>query len=439
MTQAQFGFMRRGRRRERLFKSIIAGLTLILVGAVVAAMPAGRNLSRWLATRAWWLAVRAVGLEPSRTEIDADWNRKREYDIRQARRTLPGTFAEYNPAQKRLLQFAGLDPEHVLVRTGNFDRTVLLPSTIFVADETGRSYRFRPNVRSIWVRNFPMKGQMKAYFPVLDQPGLSAIVDGTGASIVEGSVQTTNSWGLRGPEPDLPARWRGIVLGDSYMQGLFVADDETPTECLKRELATRLESSVEILNTGHLGYSPEQYYYTLVEYAARFPPQFVVVSVFANDFGEFREVLAGAGDWDEARYWLGRIHHYCRARGIVHLLVPAPWINQISGPRMQGHYPGKMANALESTGIEYLDPADDFADEELRLANEAALAGEAISGSPLFNGRIGDGHFSAAGCEVWARAVCKRMALLIETRLARKWTEALVRERDEPPWAGSSR
>ena len=167
---------------------------------------------------------------------------------------------------QRLLRFAGLDPEHALVRWGNFDRTVLLPSTVFEPDETGRSYRFRPNVRSIWVRNFPMKGPVKAYFQVPDKPEVAELVKGTGAQIVDGSTQTTNSWGLRGPEPDLKASWRGIVLGDSYMQGLFVGDHETPTECLKRDLKSRLGAPVEILNTGHLGYSPEQYYYSLVEY-----------------------------------------------------------------------------------------------------------------------------------------------------------------------------
>ena len=65
---------------------------------------------------------------------------------------------------QRLLRFAGLDPDHALVRWGNFDRTVLLPSTVFEADETGRSYRFRPNVRSIWVRNFPDEGAGQGLF-----------------------------------------------------------------------------------------------------------------------------------------------------------------------------------------------------------------------------------------------------------------------------------
>ena len=124
--------------------------------------------------------------------------------------TLAGTFAEYPPKLQRLLRYAGLDPDHALVRWGNFDRTVLLPSTVFEPDETGRSYRFRPNMRSIWVRNFPMRGPVKAYFQVPDGPELAEIVSGTTAQIVAGSTQTTNSWGLRGPEPDL----YGAVAGN---------------------------------------------------------------------------------------------------------------------------------------------------------------------------------------------------------------------------------
>ena len=316
---------------------------------------------------------------------------------------LPNTL---RPAQ-RLLEFAGLDPDHALVRWGNFDRTVLLPSTIFEADDSGRSYRFRPNVRSIWVRNFPMRGPVKAYFQALDSPELAGLVEGTGAVIVDGSVQTTNSWGLRGSEPDSTARWRGIVLGDSYMQGLFVDDRQTPAECLKRELKSRLSASVEILNTGHLGYSTEQYYFTLLEYAGRFPPHFVVISIFANDFGgNVEEVLQGRGDWQEGCYWLARIRAFCAARQLICLFVPAPWVNQLEGPQLSGFYPGMISNTLEATGTEYLDPITEFVDANLAATIKAERQGKPATASPLFNGRIGDGHFSRrarkSGRRQWA-------------------------------------
>src|SRR5262249_11953299 len=151
-------------------------------------------------------------------EIDSDWHRKRLHDIAGARAKLVSTIAEYNVSQQRLLRFAGMDSENVLLRWGNFDRTVMLPSTVFEPDESGRSYRLRPNLRSIWIHNFPTRGAVKAYFPIPDTPAAASVVQGTGAEIVAGSAQTTNSWGLRGPEPDLKAPWRGIALGDSYLQ-----------------------------------------------------------------------------------------------------------------------------------------------------------------------------------------------------------------------------
>jgi hypothetical protein len=416
MRQCVFAFVARAERLDRTFKRVIVLATIGSISFFLTVLSPGRYLSSWVAARARALAIQAIGLPPDRGEIDAGWQRKRLFDIEQSRGSLAGTFAQYSPAAQRLLQYAGLDPEHALVRWGNFDRTVLLPSTVFEPDQTGRSYRFKPNTRSIWIRNFPMKGPLKAYFPVPDTPALPEVVKGTTVQIVDGSIQTTNSWGLRGPEPDRSATWRGIVLGDSYMQGLFVGDQETPVECLKRDMKARLRGPVEILNTGHLGYSPEQYYYSLIEYAKRFPPRFVVVSLFANDFGEFQEVLQGRGDWEEGGYWLNLIWEFCYSRSIDCVIVPAPWVNQIEGPQMAGNYPGKISNILEASGPGYLDPIGDFANAQLAVSNNNKRLGLDSQASPLFNGRIGDGHFSARGCEVWASAVGRRVALLLEKR-----------------------
>jgi hypothetical protein len=415
LWQKALPFRARAERIDRRFKTVILVTTIALVTILLSALPTGRYAASWLAARARWLAIGALGRGPDRSEIDQDHQRKRRFDIEQATGKLQTTFAEYTPRLQKLLRYAGLDPEHVLIRWGNLNRTVLLPSTVFEAEDSRRWYRLRPNVRSIWVRNFPVKGDVKAYFPAPHTPELAALAQGTGAIIVEGSVQTTNSWGLRGPEPDLGSAWRGIILGDSYMQGLFVADQQTPSECLKRDLKTRLAASVEILNTGHLGYSPEQYYYTLLEYAPRFPPQFVVVSFFANDFGEVPEVLEGMGDWQESGYWLNQIDKYCQRQGIVCLFVPAPWLNQIEGPLRAGFYPGMAANTLDIAGPCYLDPMANFTNAHLVALSDSQRQRKPLAASPLFNGRIGDGHFSPQGCEVWARAVGRRLASLIET------------------------
>ena len=86
-------------------------------------------------------------------------------------------------------------------------------------------------------------------------------------------------------------------------------------------------------------------------------------------------------------------------------------------PANGGLLPWRVSNALESTGFEYLDPMDAFANAQLEASNEAQRHGTPLAGSPLFNGRIGDGHFSAIGSELWAETVGARLALMIEARL----------------------
>ncbi len=386
-VQRSFGFLERSQRLARRFKAAILLGTMLVIFATLAASSSGRNLAVWSATRSRWVVLQAIGLPLGREEIDADWQRRRLHDIEQTRGKLRSTYAEYEPPMRKLLDYAGLDPDHALLRWGNFDRTLYLPSTVFLSDDTGRSYRFRPNTRSIWVRNLRLKGGILAYFPIPVGPGLDRAVEGTDALVVASSVQTTNSWGLRGPEPDTEAPLRGIILGDSYMQGLFVGDNQTPSECLKRDLSRNLKTRVEILNTGHLGYSPEQEYYTLKEYGDRFHPRFVVLSLFANDFGDLFEVLEGKGDWDEGKYWLGQIAQYCRTKELICLTVPAPWVNQLDGPRKSGFYPGMISNILESASQSYLDPIEDFATELLQRTNQLRHEGKPTTPNPLFNGR----------------------------------------------------
>ena len=63
-----------------------------------------------------------------------------------------------------------------------------------------------------------------------------------------------------------------MVLGDSFMQAMFNSDTETPAVYLKRSLRSAWKVPISILNTGHIGYSPEQYYYSLCEYGDQCGP-----------------------------------------------------------------------------------------------------------------------------------------------------------------------
>jgi lysophospholipase L1-like esterase len=417
-----FRFLERSRHRERWFKGLIALSTCLVIALIVGMSPWGRYGTA--ASAAWGReAVRQVlGLPRPRSEVDESWSRYRQLGIEESGRALVGVFAEADPHYQRLMRYAGLDPGHGLLRWGNYDLTLLLPSTVFEADDQGRSYRLKPRTRSIWLRSLTIKSGVLMFFLVPDGPGLAEAMRGTPAVPVETSRQMTNSWGLRGPEPDLDAPLRGIVLGDSFMQGMFIGDDETPPECLRRYLQGELKTRVSILNTGVMGYSPEQYYHSLMAFADKFRPDFVVVSFFTNDFGDLHKVpTQGIGDWEEGKYWLEKIVEYCRAHQWPHVIVPAPYQPSMFSKRRSGHYPGMISNILEVNGLMFLDPTDDFIDAHLEAVIADQRKGRRQSGCSLFNDAIGDGHFSAAGSEVWARSVGHRLVLLLEkARLMRE-------------------
>jgi hypothetical protein len=416
--QRSFQFAEQAGRRERWFKLLILVATVLSIAGIFGLLPRGRDLVASVPSAARHLAQRTLALPTSRSEIDAEWQRFRVKGIRDSHRALVHIYEQAIPAYQGLMRYAGLDPETGLLRWGNYNRTLLLPSTVFEPDDTGRSFGLRRCVESIWLREVRIEPGVLMFFLVPDLPELPQVIRGTGAIPVSRSRQTTNGWGLRGPEPGLEAPVRGIVLGDSFMQGLFIGDDETPPECLRHYLEAQLKTNASVLNTGVLGYSPEQYYYALLAFAERFRPQFVVVSLTANDFGDSFEAMRGIGDWEEGKYWLDKIQEYCRERNWPCLFVTVPLESQMLGRRKDGYYPGKLSNILSANALTFLDPTEEFIDAHLELVVEAQRRGRPIYGCPLFNGELGDGHFSARGAALWASVVGRRVVLLLKRALS---------------------
>lgn len=77
---------------------------------------------------------------------------------------------------------------------------------------------------------------------------------------VRGKVRfRTNSLGLRGPEPEIPAppgTFRVLILGDEAVAGPWLQDEYTLSAQLQKRLSTRLQGPVEVINGGVPGYSP---------------------------------------------------------------------------------------------------------------------------------------------------------------------------------------
>jgi hypothetical protein len=414
--QRHFTFVDRTRSRDRWFKRTILAATFVAISVILGVVPRGRYVTASVVSSVTQGFRDLLGIPTPRREIDERWRRFRLQGIADSQRAMPEIYDEAPPNMQRLMRYAGLDPEHGLLRWGNYDRTILLPSKVFEADDTGRSYRLRPCVDAIWLREITIRSGVLMCFLVPDGPGLADAMRGTSAARVEASRQSTNSWGLRGPEPDLEAPVRGIVLGDSFMQGMFIGEDDTPPECLRRELEQRMKSKVSILNTGVLGYSPEQYYFSLLAFADRFRPHFVVVSVFVNDFaGEMSDAaLYGKGGWDEGKYWLEQIIHLCQSRGWMYLIVPAPYEPVFLGRVRPGYYPGAISNSLGESSLTFLDPSDGLINAHLELVIAGLRIGKRPYASAVFNMEMNDIHLSAKGAQAWAKTVGHRLALLLE-------------------------
>ncbi len=407
--QLAFGFLDRSRKRQRTFRIAVVLATAAAVAGILAASPVGRLGVVIAVHRARWAVRWTVGLRPTREEIEAETNLKREVGIDRTRAALADEIRLRGPILRRLFESTGMAPDSGVIRWGNYNGTLVLSSDVFEPDDNGRSYRLRPNTQSIWAIGLSLRGAL-CQFQVPDTPEARSACSEAGGRLVPESVQTTNSWGCRGPEPDLSASLRGIVLGDSVMQGLLVSDDQTPSICLERELARRTGLRTSVLNTGVLGYSTEQYYFTFLQFLDRMKPNFVIVSLCGNDF--YYETSDG---WDEPCYWLDRILQTCRQRELACLVVPWPGEDALLATRDDSVYPGQVSHRLKLAGTHYFYPVEAFATEDMRVRLEWETQSKGGNPSPLYNRRLaGDNHLSALGCAFWGRCVAERLHLILQ-------------------------
>ena len=170
---------------------------------------------------------------------------------------------------------------------------------------------------------------------------------------------------------------------------------------------------MSVLNTGHIGYSLEQYDQTLRAFADRFEPHFVVISVSQNDFAD----LSDPASWTEGEAWLERIADLCRKKGWSFLFVPTADEFAVLGPKNLDKFQGQFCRIMKYGALSYVDPMPAFTDTLLRLKNDAERGGTSVR-DPLFNLHLlGDRHYSPLGSDLWARVVARRM-LLAWDRLA---------------------
>lgn len=139
-----------------------------------------------------------------------------------------------------------------------------------------------------------------------------------------------NSMGLRGNDISLKKGEgvkRIIVLGDSFIFGPGVSDDETLPAQLEEILNRRdLGIRFEVLNAGTNGYNTEQEVEYFQKKGLAFSPDLVILTFFQNDLGDKPEFIVKNGKLihyrdREISPWHLRIKEFFRYHSVFYLFL----------------------------------------------------------------------------------------------------------------------
>ena len=316
-AQGRLPFVIRAERRDRAFKRSIVGLTILVTCGLVAATSAGRFAARMTILQGRALLNRIVGLPPDRAIVEKRICAERMRNSASARQSLAEVAAP-GSAMDVFLHKVGMDAGSAVIRWGNVDRSIVLSSAVFEPDDA-RSIVSSRFVRSVWVIGLSFQKTL-AMFLIPDTPEARDAAQRAGGRVVPDSVQTTNSWGCRGPEPDLAAPVRILVLGDSMMQGALVGDAETPPARLQAHILGCSTAPVSCSTRATSATHPSSTTRRSALFADRFRPQFVVISIAVNDFGDWDD----PANWNEGEYWIDRIAEFCNHRAWSSCSSPRP-------------------------------------------------------------------------------------------------------------------
>jgi hypothetical protein len=116
-----------------------------------------------------------------------------------------------------------------------------------------------------------------------------ASVQVTQAKTATSHVLRVNSFGVRGPEVDVPKPpdvYRVLCLGDEQILAAHLSEEDHLCATLQRQLQQQTRLRVEVLNCGAPGGCPLTEFLLLTHRLAPLQPDLVVVAVQENDLGD---------------------------------------------------------------------------------------------------------------------------------------------------------
>ena len=295
------------------------------------------------------------------------------------------------PVKRDLLELAGYGPRDRLAVASNFDGALVFSGSVMEL-HLQRGYRLRAGQENLWARPGPWPFQM----PMPDVPDVRDALDRAGVPVT--TTEHINSFGCRGREPDEvdTYEYRVLVLGDSFAQGILVEDDDIFCARLEGELLQSSGRKTLVANSGVIGYSTEQEYYTLEELAPRLRPHVAVLCFYANDVHRDHHAVfrsrRPAGDWASAERWLERCAHYCRTNKFRFVVAVIPDRSQMTNRTIRRNYQHRLETITTKLGIYLIDPDERF------LARRT---------KPLW--LQGDDHFAPAGHALFAQVLAEHL------------------------------
>ncbi|MGA9926443.1 MAG: hypothetical protein WBQ29_23810 [Isosphaeraceae bacterium] len=89
MRQQMLPFLERSTRRQRVFKRVILGATLVVLASMIGVSQSARYRLLLGAVQTRDVLVRRLfGLEPDRTEVEAQWRVRRQHGIAETLKSL---------------------------------------------------------------------------------------------------------------------------------------------------------------------------------------------------------------------------------------------------------------------------------------------------------------------------------------------------------------
>lgn len=241
---------------------------------------------------------------------------------------------------------------------------------------------------------------MRGFYRLDDRDRIETVPGWSGEQLVEGRrvAVNMNSLGLRGQEigARVPGEKRVLVLGDSYVWGQGVLDDETVPARLEQALR-KSGRTVTVGNAGMFGAGPREWSYTLERHRAAFDPDLVVVVMYVgNDvLNTLMEPLSVADGWlmisgttGLRDSWRFRLMLSSRVWNHVERLFAKNRVEDMVGAALQRYSPGIPARVEEGMFLDR-DPARDselpfLGTVETLLAGHFQQTADAARGVPIF-------------------------------------------------------